>query len=184
MWALVNYGYQNRQSDVVYKSNWMTVYEDKVAKDGYSTSTFCTFNRIEVRDSVIIVPVFEDGSVLMVEIYRHGVGTELLELPGGLIEEGEAAEDTAKRELIEETSYSCDNVQMVNWFYTWPGRTGQKNLVFLATDLEAQAIPKLDELEHIKILRLSRDDLKEELKLPGRIKSCLTVAALYEAYLF
>ena len=161
----------------------MTVYEDKVAKDQYSTSIVGTFNRIEVRDSVIIVPVFKDGSILMVETYRHSVGTELLELPGGLIDEGEAPEASAKRELFEETGYFCDNVRMVNWFYTWPGRTGQKNFVFLATNPEARAIRNLDVFEHIKILRLSRGDLKEELRLAGRIKSCLTVTAFYEAHL-
>ena len=106
-----------------------------------------------------------------------------MELPGGLIDEGDTARGSAIRELIEETGYSCDKMKMVNWFYTWPGRTGQRNFVFLATDLLAHSSINLDELEQIKVLRLSRSDLVEELKIGGRIKSCLTVAALHEAYL-
>jgi ADP-ribose pyrophosphatase len=115
----------------------MTVYEDQVIRETHPNGTIGTFNRIEVRDSVIVVPIFEDGSILMVDTYRHGVGTELLELPGGLIDEGEAAKDSATRELIEETGYSCDKIRIVNWFYTWPGRTGQRNFVLLATNLKA-----------------------------------------------
>jgi ADP-ribose pyrophosphatase len=155
----------------------MTVYEDQVTKEAHPNTTG-TFNRIEVRDSVIVIPVFKDGSILMVETYRHGVGTKLLELPGGLMEEGETAIGSAKRELIEETGYSCDKVKMVNWFYTWPGRTGQRNFVLLATDLIADSNRKLDEREQITVLRLSQSELVEELKTGGRIKSCLTVAAL------
>lgn len=161
----------------------MTVYEDQVVKEAYPNGTTGTFNRIEVRDSVIVIPIFKDGSVLMIQTYRHGVGIELLELPGGLIDEGESAKGSAKRELIEETGYSCDKIKMVNWFYTWPGRTGQRNFVLLATDLIAHSNQKLDELEQIKVLRLPRSDLIEELKTGGRIKSCLTVAALREVYL-
>ena len=161
----------------------MTVYEDQVIKETHPNGTIGTFNRIEVRDSAIVVPIFEDGSVLMVETYRHGVGTKLLELPGGLIDEGEAAKDSATRELIEETGYSCDKIRIVNWFYTWPGRTGQSNFVLLATNLKAYSNRKVDELEQINVLRLSRGDLLKELITGGRIKSCLTVAALREAYL-
>jgi ADP-ribose diphosphatase len=168
----------------------MTVYEDQVIKETHPNGTIGTFNRIEVRDSVIVVPIFEDGSVLMVDTYRHGVGTELLELPGGLIDEGEAAKDSATRELIEETGYSCDKIRTVNWFYTWPGMTGQSSnradstlFVLLATNFKAYSNRKVDELEQIKVLRLSRDDLLKELKTGGRIKSCLTVAALREAFL-
>ena len=161
----------------------MTVYEDQVIKETYLNGATGTFNRIEVRDSVIVIPIFKDGSVVMVETYRHGVGTGLLELPGGLIDEGEAARGSAERELIEETGYSCDKMKMINWFYTWPGRTGQRNFVFLATDLLAHSNRKLDELEQIKVHKLSRNDVAEELKMRGRIKSCLTVAALHEAYL-
>lgn len=144
----------------------MTVYEDQVIKETHPNGTIGTFNRIEVRDSVIVVPIFEDGSVLMVDTYTHGVGTELLELPGGLIDEGASA----TRELIEETGYSCDKIRIVNWFYTWPGRTGQRNFVLLATNLKAHLNRKVDELEQIKVLRLPRGTQAEELKVASQSK--------------
>jgi ADP-ribose pyrophosphatase len=90
------------------------------------------FNRIEVRDAVIVVPIYKDDSLLMVENYRHGVGTDLLELPGGFINENEHSLDAASRELTEETGYTCKKLKVINWFYTWPGRAGQKVSVVVA----------------------------------------------------
>ena len=62
--------YQTKQSNVVYKSEWMTVYEDQVRDD--VTSKVGVFNRIDVCDTAIVIPLFKDGSLLMVENYRHG----------------------------------------------------------------------------------------------------------------
>jgi 8-oxo-dGTP pyrophosphatase MutT (NUDIX family) len=79
----------------------MTVYEDSVIDDKKGTEGM--FNRITVDDAVIIVPIFEDRSILMVINYRHGVSANLLELPGGIIQENEDPSYTARRELLEET---------------------------------------------------------------------------------
>jgi len=110
------------------------------------------------------------------------VGTDLLELPGGFINEDEVPLGAARRELIEETGYTCNEVEVVNWFYTWPGRTGQRNFVVVANGLKKQFRKNLDEFESINVLRVSRNKVTLELKR-GRIKSALTIAALFEGYL-
>jgi 8-oxo-dGTP pyrophosphatase MutT (NUDIX family) len=61
--------------------------------------------------SFFVIPLFK--SLLMVENYRHGVGTDLVELPGGFINEDEVPLGAARRELIEETGYTCDKVKVV-----------------------------------------------------------------------
>lgn len=149
--------YQTRQSNVVYKSEWMTVYEDQVYKRNDVTSKVGVYNRIDLCDRAIVIPLFKDGSLLMVENYRHGVGTDLLELPGGFIDEDEVPLGAAKRELIEETGYTCNKVKVVNWFYTWPGRTGQKNFVVVANGLKKHFRKNGDEPELIRVLRVSRN---------------------------
>jgi ADP-ribose pyrophosphatase len=160
----------------------MTVYEDEVYKENDVTSKVGMFNRIDVCDTAIVIPLFKDGSLLMVENYRHGVGTNLLELPGGFIDEDEVPLGAAKRELKEETGYTCNKVKAVNWFYTWPGRTGQKNFVVVANGLKKHFRKNGDEPELIKVLQVSRNKVTQELKR-GRIKSALTIAALFEGYL-
>jgi ADP-ribose pyrophosphatase len=159
----------------------MTVYEDSVSKEDDASNKVGMFNRIEVRDAVIVVPLYKDGSFLMVDTYRHGIGRDLLELPGGFINENEAAIDAAKRELIEETGYTSHTLKLINWFYTWPGRTGQKVFVIVADGLKEHSSENLDEFESTKVCRLSASNIRQELK-EGRIRSAITISALLAAY--
>jgi len=71
--------YKLKSSKTVYWSKWMAVYEDLVIDE--EQGAVGTFNRINVDDAATIVPIFEDGSLLMVENYRHAVSTNLLESP-------------------------------------------------------------------------------------------------------
>lgn len=169
--------YHVTRSNIMYKSQWMTVYEDWVSKeDGV---TIGMFNRIEVHNAVIVVPILEDSSLLMVENYRHGVGTSLLELPGGFINENEAGSDAGRRELL---GYTCNKVELINWFYTWPGRTAQRNFVVVARGLKKHYDRNLDELECIKVHKISRDKIRRELKRGGKIKGAVTISALLHGY--
>ena len=67
--------YHLKSSKAVYESDWMTVYEDSVIDDKKGTEGMV--NSITVNDAVIIVPIFEDRSILMVINYRHGVSANL-----------------------------------------------------------------------------------------------------------
>jgi ADP-ribose pyrophosphatase len=118
----------------------------------------------------------------MVENYRHGVGTSLLELPGGFINENEVGSDAGRRELLEETGYTCSKVELINWFYTWPGRTAQRNFVIVARGLKKHYDTNLDEFECIKVHKISEDKIRRELKRGGKIKSAVTISALLQGY--
>src|SRR2546427_5411942 len=67
--------YHLTRTNIMYISQWMTVWEDWVSKEG--GVAIGMFNRIEVHNAVIVVPILEDSSLLMVENYRHGVGSSL-----------------------------------------------------------------------------------------------------------
>ena len=166
--------YTVTSSNIVYRSLWIVLYEDQVRK---SDGMIGMFNRISVRDSSVIVPVFKDGSLLMVENYRHGARTKLIELPGGLINCGEQPRAAAKRELLEETGYECNTLKYINWTYTWPGRTTQKNFVFLATGLKKCSKPILEEFEYTKIRRLPKERVIQEIR-SGNIKSAISISAI------
>jgi ADP-ribose pyrophosphatase len=68
------------------------------------------------------LPVFSDGSLLMIENYRREVDKVLLDLPGGLIEENEQPHETARKQLLEETGYSCEIFESRGWFYIWSSK--------------------------------------------------------------
>jgi len=87
-------------------------------------------------DCVAIVAVDADGNVILVRQYRHAVGREMLELPAGGIEPGEAPEESARRELEEETGYRSGNIKRIGGAYTAPGYSTEFMHLFLATGLE------------------------------------------------
>jgi ADP-ribose pyrophosphatase YjhB (NUDIX family) len=194
------YMYNTEKSSLVYKSRWLQVYEDsviyndnnndknsKIISSSSSRHPIKMFNRIKVDDTVIIIPILEDGSLLMVEGYRHGAAENLLEFPGGFIEKNEEPSQAAKRELFEETKHSCDSLELMNWFYTWPGRTAQKNYVFVAKGLKNNNlgndinnnVQSDDDGRDIKIHKLPRGQITTELKNGRRIKSSSTISALF-----
>jgi 8-oxo-dGTP pyrophosphatase MutT (NUDIX family) len=108
---------------------------------------------IENRGWVGIVPVTEDGHLLINKQYKHGIGLEVIEFPAGSID---AHEDdplhTARRELMEETGYSFtdDNVEQLAHFYANP--TGARTLVwwYLARNVRKTGTPKPDPVEVIE----------------------------------
>jgi ADP-ribose pyrophosphatase len=65
------------------------------------------FYRVTSRDWVQIVPVTADQQVVMVRQFRHGSSEFVLEIPGGIVDEGETPADAAARECREETGFAC-----------------------------------------------------------------------------
>jgi ADP-ribose pyrophosphatase len=68
----------------------------------------------------------------MIENYRRGVDKVLLDLPGGLIEGDEQPYETSRKELLQETGYSCEILESRGWFYIWPSKANQKTYLILA----------------------------------------------------
>src|SRR5436309_14191688 len=65
---------------------------------------------VEHAPSVTIVPVLDDGRVVLIRQYRHPTGQTLLETPAGSVDEGESAEEAAQRELAEEIGQRADRM--------------------------------------------------------------------------
>jgi ADP-ribose diphosphatase len=79
--------------------------------------------------------------------------------------------------LLEETGYECNRLKYINWTYTWPGRTTQKNFVFLATGLKKRGKANLEEFEYTKIRRLPKERVIQEIR-SGNIKSAISISAI------
>lgn len=91
-------------------------------------------------------PSDADPDILLIHQYRYATGGELWEIPAGLLEAGEAPVDCARRELLEETGCTCQDLEPMTFLWTTPGFTNEKIHLFRATGLtRGQAAREADE---------------------------------------
>lgn len=127
----------------------------------------------------VILPLFDDGSVLLVEQLRHPVGKRLLELPAGKRAPGEEPASAARRELEEETGYRAGRLEKLLAFYTTPGFCDEELHLFRAVDLTAApGGPRREEGE--RSMTLHRMPLEEARSLieRGTIADAKTIIGL------
>jgi ADP-ribose pyrophosphatase len=149
------------------------LYRDKiVAKNGFQTHHL----RLSLHDFSIIVPVLDENRLVFVYNYRHPIQGWELELPAGLIDDGESPEMGARRELKEETGYSARSWKRLGWLHTLPGISAQRAHVFLASGLRKGRMAR-EPYEYMKTRILTVDEAYRLLRSGGIIHSP-TVSAL------
>ena len=136
------------------------------------------FHRIDSGDWVNIVPVTRAGEVVMINQYRHGSQDVELEIPGGLVDPGEAPAEAAARELLEETGYRAESVQSIGVVNPNPALFGNRVHTFAAFDVRRVAEIQNTPSEETIVQLVSRASIRERL-LAGEIRHALVVTALY-----
>ncbi|PAY19600.1 ADP-ribose pyrophosphatase [Rhodopirellula sp. SM50] len=127
--------------------------------------------------AVVLLPILDDGRVVLIENTRPTVGETLLELPAGTREAGEEAVVTASRELIEETGYRAGKLELVHEFYSAPGICDELMHLYRATGLVA-GDPDREATESIVNRIATRDELKAWIAT-GKIRDAKTLVGLY-----
>jgi ADP-ribose diphosphatase len=126
--------------------------------------------------SVVLLPLFPDGRVLLVRQYRHAAGQALWELPAGTLEPGESPRHAAARELVEETGHKARTLKLLCKFFPSPGILNEKMHLFAARGLTpATASPDSD--ERISVRSFTRAELRW-MVLAARIRDGKTLAGL------
>jgi ADP-ribose pyrophosphatase len=126
--------------------------------------------------AVAIVPLFDDGRVLLERQYRYPSRREFIEVPAGKVDHGEPHLDTAKRELLEETGYEAAEWQRLGVIHTAIAYTDEAIELFLAKKLVHRG-RKLDQGEFLENLVIGFDEAVAMIR-DGRISDVKTVAAL------
>jgi ADP-ribose pyrophosphatase len=85
-----------------------------------------TFFRIDAPDWVNVVPLTPSGEVVMIRQFRHGVGRDTLEIPGGMVDAGEDPAAAASRELLEETGYQAGTIEPIGSINPNPALFGNR----------------------------------------------------------
>ena len=146
------------------------------ASDGASSTFFVVDN----PDWTNIVAVTRDCQLILIEQFRHGSGSMIVEIPGGMVDGDETPEIAATRELIEETGYSPGRIIAIGC--SFPNPAIQNNAIhhFLALDCEKVADVAFDDHESIATRLVPLSEL-DDLVHNGEIDHSLAITAIYYA---
>ena len=145
----------------------------------FSNGTLCDYERIiaSSNGAVMIVPVLNNNTVLMIREYS--VGTERYELvfPKGRMDNGENIEQAANRELMEETGYGAQQLSHIHTMSIAPGYLGFDTYVVVAEELYAKRIEG-DEPEPLDVVHCDLNNFDALIKQPD-LTEARSIAALY-----
>jgi len=117
---------------IVYAGRVFSVEVDKVVlKNGRETEVAI----VRHRPAVVLIPVQDDGQVVMIRQYRHALARDIWELPAGSVDDGESAEAAAMRECEEEIGQQPTRIERVGSFYPTPGYCDEEMIFFRVSGL-------------------------------------------------
>ena len=131
---------------------------------------------VEHPGAVAILAHPELDRVLLVRQFRYPLGEELLEIPAGKLDPGEAPDAAAARELREETGYRARQMEWLMTFYSTPGFSDERLHLYRATDLTV-GYAQPDDDEFVECGEYSREEV-EAMIGAGRLHDAKTLIAL------
>jgi ADP-ribose pyrophosphatase len=149
--------WQIAESSWLLRSDFMAVGQDRCRKlDGNRRRDHFA---LEIKDFCEVVAVAPRWEVLLVREYKHGACAVMRTLPAGFIEPGEAPEQGARRELLEETGCSAPAFVPLGTFLLVPDLSSCRGHVFLAQAAQAVAAARPDADEEIEVETVPLDCL-------------------------
>jgi 8-oxo-dGTP pyrophosphatase MutT (NUDIX family) len=135
------------------------------------------FYIIDAPTWINVIPITKNGTIILVEQYRHGIHDASLEIPGGVVDDGEEPIQAAKRELLEETGYSSTKWKKMGRVSTNPAIMTNYCETWLAEDCVLTNDINPDDFEDLKVVEMPVNDLMSLIK-EGTVHHALIVAAI------
>jgi ADP-ribose pyrophosphatase len=128
-----------------------------------------------------VVPLKDDGTVVLIRQFRHAAGGFIYEIPAGKLSPGEDPRLCAARETEEEIGYRAGSLELLASIFTAPGFADEVIHIYLWTDLS----PSRQQLEHDEVLEIAEMPLEKAMTLiqDGTIRDGKTIVGLQSVYL-
>jgi len=159
--------------ETIYSNNWWEYRKDLFEIPGINKGEY---HYVYSRGSSMVIPLFDDGKILFVNQYRYLNDMFSIELPCGGVQKGYNYEQTALKELEEETGYTSKNIEFIGEFNPFNGVTNEYCRVYLAENLE-KCISKPDLTEEFEIITLSLEEIYNYI-IQNKIWDGMTLASL------
>lgn len=165
--------WRRRRSRYLYESRWYNLRQDELTLPG---GLEITYTMVEHPGYAMVVPLLDDGRVVMERVYRYAVRRTLLECPSGGLD-GEPPEVAARRELEEETGYVAGRLEPLGRYYGSAGISDECFHLFLAERLRSGGRVQHEATEQIEIDLIPFDDLQHRARR-GAIENAPSALAL------
>lgn len=170
-WSVLSSSYLSRKP-------WLTLRQDRVRLP--NGTIIEDYNVLEYPDWVNIVAITPEGMVVLVRQYRHGIRAVHYELPAGVCEMSDhGPEETARRELLEETGYGGGDWSPLMTLSANPGTHSNRSFTYLANGVVRMQEQRLEETEDLRVHLVSLEGLRHILATGG-IMQALHAAPLLQ----
>lgn len=160
-------------SEIVHKNPfWEYVRDQFSLPDGKKDNYYYA----RTNGNVILIPVLDDGRLVLVRQYRYLEEKYSVEFPGGGIHKDESVMEAANREFLEEAGYKTDNLIKLGTFEPCVGLVKDISHIFIANELTEIQQPKSEGIEYTEVI-LRRVDEFENMIKQGEIWSGQALAA-------
>ena len=161
------------ESSIQLDGGFLTVCLDTVElPNGHHT----TRQYVRHPGAVAVVPLLDDGRVVMVRQYRYPIGRVLVELPAGKLDAGESVQRCAARELVEETGYTAREWARAGVFHNAAAYSTEAMEIWFARGLQAGA-QQLDAGEFVEVCLMTEDQI-DALARDGGLPDMKTMIGL------
>ena len=165
------------ESEYLVRRPWLTARRDRLElPDGRIIPEYYV---LEYPNWVNVIAITKDGQFVMERQYRHAARKISLELPCGVMEEGETPLEAAQRELLEETGFGGGQWKKLMELSPNPSAMSNMTHCFLAIGVKKIAEQHLDETEELSVLFMTKEEVKRMLN-ENQICQALMVAPLYK----
>ena len=150
-------------------------------KDGYRsprTGKEHDFYLLDSVDWVNVIPLTSDGQVILVKQFRFGTKDFSLEIPGGMLDEGDMPSQAAVRELREETGYAGDEPILLGFVHPNPAIHTNRCHTYLVRNVTFKNLLPQDSTEDIEVQIVPLADIPRLIR-EGQITHALVIAAFY-----